>query len=92
MENAAALLPDQQALTVCFAHVAYQMEATWAKHNTGLRAFQAWTAAELATRIGTADVLVVSGPWGNELRRPVQAGGRVGRQDGRHRQSRGAQE
>jgi phosphoglycerate dehydrogenase-like enzyme len=53
--------------TICFAHVAYRFEPAFARRATGLPAFQAWSRAELAARIGEADVLVVSGFWDNAL-------------------------
>lgn len=59
--------PPQSDLTICFAHVAYQMEATFARRATGLRHFQVWSRDELAARLPEADVLVVSGFWQNSL-------------------------
>lgn len=59
--------PSQSDLTICFAHVAYQMEATFARRETGLRHFQVWSRDELAERLPEADVLVVSGFWQNSL-------------------------
>ena len=59
--------PPKEDLTVCFAHVAYQMAATLEKRRVGLTFFQAWTAEELDQRIGEADVLVVSGLWEDGL-------------------------
>lgn len=60
-------LPAPKELTICFAHVAYQMEATFARRETGLRHFQVWSRPELAERLPEADVLVVSGFWQNSL-------------------------
>ena len=59
--------PPQEDLTICFAHVAYRLAATFEKRNTGLRHFQAWTPAELAEGVGQANALVISGLWRNEL-------------------------
>lgn len=59
--------PSQSDLTVCFAHVAYQMESTFARRNTGIDNFQVWSRDELAERLPEADVLVVSGFWQNSL-------------------------
>ncbi len=59
--------PSQTDLTICFAHVAYQMEATFARRETGIRHFQVWSRPELAERLPEADVLVVSGFWQNSL-------------------------
>jgi phosphoglycerate dehydrogenase-like enzyme len=60
-------LPDRKDLTICFAHVAYQMAARFAARNTGIDHFQVWTLDDLFARINEADVLVVSGFWRNEL-------------------------
>lgn len=59
--------PTPADLNICFAHVAYQMETTFAQRETGLRHFQVWTRQELADRLPEADVLVVSGFWQNSL-------------------------
>ena len=70
--------PAPDELTICFAHVAYQLELIFARRQTNLRAvapqvarignhFQVWTPAELADRLQEADVLLVSGFWQNDL-------------------------
>jgi len=59
--------PPRNELSICFAHVAYQMEACFARRATGIDHFQVWSPAELTARLPTADVLVVSGFWQNEL-------------------------
>jgi len=61
------MLPTKENLTICFAHVAYQMAATFAKRETGINHFQVWSVDEMIQRIGEADVLVISGFWQNEL-------------------------
>jgi len=63
----ATSFPPSTDLTICFAHVAYQMESTFAARNTGLRHFQVWSRQELAERLPEADVLVISGFWQNSL-------------------------
>ncbi len=60
-------LPDRKDLTICFAHVAYQMAARFAARETGIDHFQVWSVDDELARIGEADVLVVSGFWRNEL-------------------------
>ncbi len=60
-------LPPRDALTICFAHVAYRLAERFALRNTGIRHFEVKSAEALAARIGEADVLVVSGFWRNEL-------------------------
>ncbi len=62
-----AQVPNRDELTICFAHVAYQMADRFAARESGVRHFQAWTPAEVAERIGDAHVLVVSGFWNNDL-------------------------
>lgn len=54
-------------LTICFAHVAYQMAATFEKRQAGIPYFQSWSREDLSARIPEADVLVVSGFWDNSL-------------------------
>jgi phosphoglycerate dehydrogenase-like enzyme len=61
------MLPDKDALTICFAHVAYRLGDRFAARDTGLRSFEVRTRDDLETRIGEADVLVVSGLWRNDL-------------------------
>lgn len=59
--------PHKADLTICFAHVAYQMAARFTARATGIPHFQAWTPTELRERIGAAQVIVISGFWRNEL-------------------------
>jgi D-2-hydroxyacid dehydrogenase (NADP+) len=59
--------PDAAELSICFAHVAYQMTTRFAARATGIQNFQVWTPAELNERLKEAHVLVVSGFWRNEL-------------------------
>jgi phosphoglycerate dehydrogenase-like enzyme len=61
------MLPPKDKLTICFAHVAYQLGPQFARRNTGIGHFQVSTREELDKRIGEADVLVISGLWRNEL-------------------------
>jgi phosphoglycerate dehydrogenase-like enzyme len=61
------MFPARDALTICFAHIAYQMQARFAARNTGIRSFEVRSRGELNERIGEADVLVVSGFWQDEL-------------------------
>jgi D-2-hydroxyacid dehydrogenase (NADP+) len=60
-------LPPRDKLTLCFAHVAYRMGERFALRNTGIDWFEVRTFDELKARIGSADVLLVSGLWRNEL-------------------------
>ena len=53
--------------TICFAHVAYQLQERLALRGTGLASLQFRDRDSLAAGIAEADVLVVSGLWRNEL-------------------------
>jgi len=55
------------ALTICFAHAAYRMKATFDALDTGIANFEVRDRAALEARIGEADVLVISGLWHNGL-------------------------
>ena len=70
--------PAPENLTICFAHVAYQLEPIFARRQADpsgrisaeqerIQYFQAWTPEDLAARLPEADVLLVSGFWHNEL-------------------------
>jgi D-2-hydroxyacid dehydrogenase (NADP+) len=61
------MLPPKNELTICFAHVAYQMRARFEARNMGIRCFEVRALEELRQRIGEADVLCVSMMWRNEL-------------------------
>lgn len=54
-------------LTICFAHVAYQLQPQFERRETGLNSFQVWRRDQLDARIGEADVLVISGLWRDDL-------------------------
>jgi phosphoglycerate dehydrogenase-like enzyme len=60
-------IPRKDELTICFAHVAYQLQPQFERRNFGNRSFQVWNSDELNARIGEADVLVISGLWRDEL-------------------------
>jgi phosphoglycerate dehydrogenase-like enzyme len=61
------MLPSRDALTVCFAHVAYALQQQMDLRRTGIRSFEVRTKDELDRRIKDADVLVVSGLWHDGL-------------------------
>jgi phosphoglycerate dehydrogenase-like enzyme len=61
------LLPPKDRLTICFAHVAYQLEQRWAAREGGVASFEVRDRAALDRRIGEAEVLVVSGLWHDGL-------------------------
>jgi phosphoglycerate dehydrogenase-like enzyme len=62
-----AMFPPIEKLTICFAHVAYQLQERFAALGTGIASFEVRDAEILAARIGEADVLVISGLWRNTL-------------------------
>jgi phosphoglycerate dehydrogenase-like enzyme len=61
------MFPSRENLTICFAHAAYQMKATFDALNTGIRNFEVRERADLDRRIGEADVVLTSGMWHNGL-------------------------
>lgn len=61
------LLPSAKDLRICFAHSAYQVKAAFDGMGAGAGSFEVKTFDEFASRIGEADVVVVSGFWRNEL-------------------------
>jgi phosphoglycerate dehydrogenase-like enzyme len=61
------MLPPKDKLTICFAHVAYQLRNRFLALDTGVDSFEVRDGAAIEQRIGEADVLVVSGLWRNDL-------------------------
>ncbi|MCX7384312.1 MAG: D-2-hydroxyacid dehydrogenase [Alphaproteobacteria bacterium] len=61
------MFPAKDKLTICFAHVAYQMQERFAARDTGIASIQVRNRADLDAGIAAADVLVVSGLWRNDL-------------------------
>ena len=61
------MLPGRDRLTICFAHVAYQLQDRFARRKTGLRSIEARSREALERALPDADVLVVSGLWHNDL-------------------------
>ncbi len=57
----------RDALTICFAHVAYQMGAAFGARGTGIRHFEVRDLDALMARLPEAHVLVISGLWRNTL-------------------------
>jgi phosphoglycerate dehydrogenase-like enzyme len=60
-------LAPRDAIVICFAHAAYQMAARFEARGLGLKHAQAWNRDELLASLPTADVLVISGLWRNDL-------------------------
>jgi phosphoglycerate dehydrogenase-like enzyme len=61
------MFPSKDKLTICFAHVAYQLQQRFLALDTGIGSFEVRDGGTLERRIGEADVLVVSGLWRNDL-------------------------
>lgn len=61
------MLPPKDRLTVCFAHVAYQLQERFLLRKTGISSFAVRAGDEFERRVGEADVVVVSGMWKNDL-------------------------
>jgi phosphoglycerate dehydrogenase-like enzyme len=58
---------DKAALTIGFAHAAYQLGDEFRRRELPHRFFEVRTLKDLKERVHEADVLVVSGLWRNEL-------------------------
>ena len=61
------MLTPKDKLTICFAHVAYQLRQRFLALDTGIASFEVRDAGTLQQHIGEADVLVVSGLWRDDL-------------------------
>jgi phosphoglycerate dehydrogenase-like enzyme len=67
MQAVNEMIPGKDALRICFAHVAYQLQARFALRATGIAGFEVRGSEALERRVGEADILVISGLWRNEL-------------------------
>jgi phosphoglycerate dehydrogenase-like enzyme len=61
------MLPPDDKLAICFAHVAYQLHERFSALNTGISSFPVRDHETLKNRVGEADVLVISGLWHDGL-------------------------
>ena len=61
------MFPPKDRLTICFAHVAYQLKERFLRREMSVGSFEVRTPDEFERRIGEADVVVVSGMWRNHL-------------------------
>src|SRR5947209_1295906 len=61
------MLPPNDKLVICFAHVAYQLHERFSALETGISSFAARDPEALDNRVAEADVLVISGLWHNGL-------------------------
>jgi phosphoglycerate dehydrogenase-like enzyme len=63
----APVLPPDDRLAICFAHVAYQLHERFSALATGIASFAVRDRESLLNRIGEADVLAISGLWRNDI-------------------------
>ncbi len=63
------MLPPDDKLAICFAHVAYQLHERFSALDTGINSFAVRDPETLENRVGEADVLVISGLWQDSLLR-----------------------
>jgi phosphoglycerate dehydrogenase-like enzyme len=61
------MLPPNDKLTICFAHVAYQLHERFSGLDTGISSIAVRDPETLEDRIGEAKVLVISGLWHDGL-------------------------
>jgi D-2-hydroxyacid dehydrogenase (NADP+) len=66
-ERRAAMLPPNDKLAICFAHVAYQLHERFSALDTEINSFAVRDPKTLESRMGEADVLVISGLWDDRL-------------------------
>ena len=61
------MLPPNEKLAICFAHVAYQLHERFSVFDAGINSFAVRDLETLENRVGEADVLVISGLWQDGL-------------------------
>ena len=61
------MLPPDDRLAICFAHVAYRLHERFSALGTGIASFAVRDGESLTDRIGEADVPVISGLWRNDI-------------------------
>ena len=61
------MFPPKDRLNICFAHTAYRMADRFAARGTGIAHVQVQTPDAYAVALPTADVVVVSMMWKNDL-------------------------
>jgi phosphoglycerate dehydrogenase-like enzyme len=67
IEWSAVMLPPNDKLTICFAHVAYRLHERFLALDPGINSFAVRDLESLEHRADEADVLVISGLWHNGL-------------------------
>ncbi len=61
------MLPPNDKLAICFAHVAYQLHERFSVLDSGISSIAVRDPETLEDRVGEADVLVISGLWHDGL-------------------------
>ncbi len=61
------MIPPNDKIVICFAHVAYQLHEQFSLLETGINSFAVRDPGTLVKRVGEADVLVISGLWQNQF-------------------------
>jgi phosphoglycerate dehydrogenase-like enzyme len=61
------MIPPNDKIVICFAHVAYQLHERFSALETGINSFAVRDPETLVKRVSEADVLVNSGLWQNLL-------------------------
>ncbi len=61
------MLPPNDELNICFAHVAYRLHERFSALATGINSFEVRDPETLESRVGEAEVLVISGLWQDGL-------------------------
>ena len=61
------MLPANDELAICFAHIAYQLHERFSALNTRINSFAVRDIETLQDRVGEAHVLVISGLWRDGL-------------------------
>jgi phosphoglycerate dehydrogenase-like enzyme len=61
------MLPPNDELNICFAHVAYRLDERFSALATGINSFEVRDPETLERRVGEAEVLVISGLWQDGL-------------------------
>jgi D-2-hydroxyacid dehydrogenase (NADP+) len=61
------VIPPDDQLVICFAHVAYQLHERFSALATGITSFAVRDRESLLQRVGEADILVISGLWQNDV-------------------------
>src|SRR5271169_1041998 len=61
------MIPPNEKIVICFAHVAYQLHERFSSLETGINSFAVRDPETLMKRVSKTDVLVISGLWQNQL-------------------------